>query len=76
MRFHTPPPNGFFMSAFKLLTEKIDSASRLELIETNSMPEITSSPPQNIGKLLLSTLPNANEFTFALNAFTHDQQSA
>ena len=58
LRPHAPLPNGFFTSPFKLLTEKIESASRLELIETSPMPEIASPSPQDIAKLLLSTLPN------------------
>jgi glycosyltransferase involved in cell wall biosynthesis len=58
LRPHAPLPNGFFTSPFKLLTEKIESASRLELIETGRMPEIASPSPQGIAKLLLSTLPN------------------
>jgi glycosyltransferase involved in cell wall biosynthesis len=58
LRPHAPLPNGFFTSPFKLLTEKIESASRLKLIETSRMPEIASPSPQDIAKLLLSTLPN------------------
>ena len=58
LRPHAPLPNGFFTSPFKLLTEKIESASRLELTETSPMPEIASPSPQDIAKLLFSTLPN------------------
>jgi glycosyltransferase involved in cell wall biosynthesis len=58
LRPHAPLPNGFFTSPFRLLTEKIESASRLELIETSQMPEIASPAPRDIAKLLLSTLPN------------------
>jgi glycosyltransferase involved in cell wall biosynthesis len=58
LRPHAPLPNGFLTSPFKLLTEKIESASRLELIETSRMSEIASPSPQDVAKLLLSTLPN------------------
>jgi glycosyltransferase involved in cell wall biosynthesis len=58
LRPHAPLTNAFFTSPFKLLTEKIESASRLELIETSPMSEIASPSSQDIAKLLLSTLPN------------------
>ena len=58
LRPYTPLPNQFFMSASKLLTENFESASWLKLIETRSMSEIASLSPQDIAKLLFSTLPN------------------
>jgi glycosyltransferase involved in cell wall biosynthesis len=58
LRACKPHPNGFFVSAYKLLTEDIESASQLDLIETTSMAKIASPSHQDIAKLLLSILPN------------------
>jgi hypothetical protein len=54
-----PRPNGLHICAAKHLAEKIDSASRLQPNETTFLKKTMNLSPQNVAKLLLSTLPNA-----------------
>ena len=56
---YMPRPNGLHICATKHLAEKIDSASRIEPNETTFLKKTMNLSPQNVAKLLLSTLPNA-----------------
>jgi glycosyltransferase involved in cell wall biosynthesis len=56
---YMPRPNGLHICAAKHLAEKIDSASRLEPNDTTFLEKTVNLSSQNVAKLLLSTLPNA-----------------
>ena len=56
---YMPRPNGLHICAAKHLAGKIDSASRLETNETTFLKKTMNLSSQNVAKLLLSTLPNA-----------------